>query len=128
MGKTIYEPIPKMSKRAISKDLRSDDPDTLLTALLSAALYSGDGMRAEKLAYKFIDHADPYVRGTAMLSLGHIARVHGTLDRDKAIHVLRVARHDTNEHVRGTAFDALEEVQHWIKRNGRWLGSDLYHR
>jgi HEAT repeat protein len=92
--------------------------------VLSAALYSGDGQWAEELVYKLIDHSDALVRSNAMLSLSHIARVHGTLDRQRAIDVLRVARNDRDESVRSQAEDALEDVQHFIKRTGRWIGSD----
>lgn len=125
MAKLVYQAIPQMSKREISKDLRSKEPGTILRALLSAALYSGDGPWAEKLVYKFIDHEDPYVRGNAFLSLGHIARIYGTLDRSRAIDVLRVAKHDEHQFVRNHALDSIEDVQHWIKRSGRWIGSDL---
>ncbi len=125
MGKLVYEPIAKMSKRAIGLALRSGDPDIMLRALLSAALYSGDGLWAEKLVFKFIDHNNPYVRGNAMVSLGHIARIHGSLDRERAIDVLRVATNDRHEFVRGHAIEALEDVRHWIKQNGRWLGEDM---
>ncbi|MGE3466902.1 MAG: HEAT repeat domain-containing protein [Pyrinomonadaceae bacterium] len=104
--------------------LRSDDAKIVSDAVLSAALYSGDGAWAEQLAYRLIDHSEPVVRGNALLSLAHIARVHGTLDRQRAIDVLRAAKNDRDEFVRGQANDALEDVQHYIKRNGRWIGGD----
>jgi hypothetical protein len=125
MEELTYEPISRMTKRDMIAALKSEDPNTVLRGLLSAALYSGDGIWAEKLVYKFIDHEDPHVRGNALLSLGHIARIHGTLDRQRAIDVLRVAKHDRHEFVRGQALDSLEDVQHWIKRNGRWIGSGI---
>src|SRR5687767_6219278 len=122
--KLVYAPIPRMSKRDINAALRENDSKKLSVAVLSAALHSGDGVWAETIAYRLIDHQDPLVRGNAFLSLGHIARVHGTLDRSRAIDVLRVATHDMEEYVRGHALDALDDVQHWIKRSGRWIGGE----
>ena len=122
--KPIYDPIRRMSKQEINAAIRENDSKKLSIAVISAALYSGDGVWAEKLAYKLIDHPDHLVRGNAMLSLGHIARVHGTLDRDRAIDVLRVAMNDRDEYVRTHASDARDDVEHWIKRSGRWLGQD----
>src|SRR5436305_7887501 len=107
MAKLRYEPIPKMSKRDISQAVRSGEDRQISRAVLSAALYSGDGQWAEKLLYKFIDHPSPIVRGTAFLSLGHIARVYGTLDRNRAVDVLRVAKNDRDKSVRGLVNDAL---------------------
>lgn len=120
----IYEEIARMSKREINKSIASGNSREQSRAVLSAALYTGDGEWAEKLAYRLIDHSDAAVRGNAFLSLGHIARVHGTLDRQRAIDVLRVATNDRDEFVRGTAGAVLEDVEHYIKRSGRWIGSD----
>lgn len=125
MEKPVYQSIPQLSKRDITKNLGSNDTEIVLHAILSAALYSGDGHWAEKIAYKFIDHENPFVRGNALLALAHIARIHGTIDRSRAIDVSRVARYDKDAFVRGHAEDCLEEVQHWIKRNGRWLGQKV---
>ncbi len=124
MADLVYEPIRRMSKREIASIVREDVPERVWEAVLSAALYSGDGQWAEKLAYKLIDHRDALVRGNAMLSLSHIARIHGTIDRSRAIDILRVALNDRDESVRRQAADALEDVQHFIKRSGKWIGSD----
>lgn len=124
LPKLVYEHIPEMSKRNIIKALSSGNADAISHALLSAALYSKDATWAEGLAYRLIDHAEPIVRGSALLSLAHIARLHGTLDRQRAIDVLRTAKNDRDEFVRGQAYDALEDVQHYIKRSGRWIGTD----
>lgn len=124
MADLVYEPIRRMSKREIVAVIRENESEKVLMAVLSAALYSGDGKWAEKLAYKLIDHSDALVRGNAMLSLSHIARIHGTIDRSRAIDILRVARNDRDEFVRGHAENALEDVQHFIKRSGRWIGRD----
>lgn len=125
MSEPVYEPISRMSKRNITAALRSPDSKVVLRAILSAALYSDDGLWAEKLVYKFIDHDDPYIRGNAMLSLGHIARVHGSLNRERAIDVLRVAKNDRHEFVRSHAIDALDDVRHRVKKNGRWIDPNI---
>jgi len=118
----IYEPIPWMSKREINSVIRNNEPGVLSIAVLSAALYSGDGIWAEKICYKLVQHPHANVRGNALQSLGHIARVHGTLDRKRAIKLLQAALNDEHEDVRGNAYNALEDVKHYIKRNGRWVG------
>lgn len=118
--KPRFEPIPWMGKRDINRVIREDVPENVSMAVLSAALNSGDGIWAEKVCYKLVNHLDPNVRGNALLSIGHIARVHGTLDRKRALSTLKAALNDDHEFVRAHADDALDDVRHFMKRDGRW--------
>lgn len=111
-----YVPIPWMSKSEINAAIRDNLVEKLEIAVLSAALNSGDGIWAEKVCFKLVNHSDPTVRGNALLSLGHIARIHGKLDRKRAIKTLEAALNDEDEFVRGHAEDALEDVQHFVNK------------
>ena len=58
--------------------------------------------------------ADETVRGNAVLALGHIARIHGALDRAKADAILRRAKGDDSAYVRGQAEAAGDDIAHFL--------------
>ncbi len=107
-----------MGRSAINAAIRKNDIDQLRYAALSAALESGNGPWAEEITYRLIDHTDSIVRGNACLSLGHIARVFGALDRKRAIETLKKALSDDDDFVRRHAQDAIDEVKWFLKRDG----------
>lgn len=113
-----YEPIPWLGRRAINAAVREDNVELLRIAAISAALGSGDGIWAEKICYKLIAHPDSVVRGNAGLSLGHISRIHGALNRQRAIKTLRQLCKDEDEFVRGQAESGLDDVKWFLKRDG----------
>lgn len=112
-----YEPIPWLGRSAINAAIRENNVELLRIAALSAALNSGDGIWAEKICYKLISNSDEIVRGNAGLGLGHIARVFGKLDRQKAIKTLKQLCKDEDEFVRGQAESGLDDVKWFVERD-----------
>ena len=125
-SKLVYESIPNFDRRVIELAIKNDEVEILRLAALSAAMNSGDGPWAESICYELAAHPDDNVRGNALLSLGHIARIFGTLDRGRAIRTLRLSLQDPNEFVRGQAYDGLEDVKWFIKRDGTSRFTDLF--
>ena len=54
--------------------LEGDDPDLISLTLVRLALHDHDGQWVEEQCWRLADHRDPWVRGTAGLCLGHVAR------------------------------------------------------
>ena len=113
-----YETIPWLGRSAINAAIRENNVELLRIAALSAALNSGDGIWAEMICHKLISNSDGIVRGNAALGLGHIARVFGSLDRQKAVKALKQLCKDEDEFVRGQAEGGLEDVRGFLKRDG----------
>lgn len=109
-----YEPIPEFSRDEVLAAINRDEPDVLLYAVLSAALYDPDPAWAVGISLQLVTHPHYNVRGNAVLALGHIARLHGWLPRDEAQAALEAGLQDPDEYVRGQADDATSDVEHFL--------------
>ena len=110
-----YESIPQLSMADVEQMLVTDYPDCLTVAALSAALY-GDPIWAQEVCLQLVDHIDPGVRGSALVGLGCVARIHQLLDPDQVMPVIEAALLDPNPYVRGQAEVTADDVEiflHW---------------
>jgi|GEM_PF-515241 len=109
-----YEPVPELTLPQVEAAIARGDPEELLRTVLAAAMHAEDGAWAEDVCVRLASHANPNVRGNAVLGLGHIARVHGRLDRERALPTLEAALADADEYVRGQANAAAGDVEHFL--------------
>jgi hypothetical protein len=66
-----YEPIPEMSAEDVEAAIGRNQPDELLLAVLSAALYGLDVEWAQGVCRRLAVHEHFNVRGNAILGFGH---------------------------------------------------------
>lgn len=109
-----YEPIERRNKGEIESAISRNDPDELLCGVLSAALYSHDGAWAEDICLRLSSHEHFNVRGNAILGFGHIARIHGKLNKTKVKPVIEAAFKDQSDYVRGQADAAADDVEFFL--------------
>lgn len=110
-----YEPIEHRSKGEVESAISRNDPNELLYAVLSAALYSDDGNWAEGICLRLSSHEHFNVRGNAILGFGHIARIHKKLNETKVKPVIEAAMNDQSDYVRGQADAAADDVEFFLK-------------
>jgi hypothetical protein len=110
-----YQPIAQRSKDEVESAISVNDPDELLSAVLSAALHSDDRHWAEGVCLRLSNHEHFNVRGNAIQGFGHIARIHGKLSEIKVKPVIEGALKDENDYVRGQAGDAADDVEFFLK-------------
>jgi hypothetical protein len=116
VGRHRYEPILPISRSAAEAALAGNDPGALHLAVLAVALHDPDPVFATVYCAQLADHADPTVRGNAILGLGHIARIHGTVPLANLDDLLTKALADRAEYVRGQAAAAADDVAHFLSR------------
>jgi hypothetical protein len=75
-----YEEIPVLARDEIERDLATHDSTKITIALLSGALYSDDREWIEKYCLEFLQKDDRNLKYAAIVSLGHLVRLHGNLD------------------------------------------------
>ncbi len=109
-----YEAIGDLSPADVDAILRRGDPGELLYVPLSVGLHAEDAAWAQEVCIGLAAHADERVRGNALLGLGHVARVHGTLDRARVQPLLEAGLTDASEWVRGQAQSAVGDVEHFL--------------
>jgi HEAT repeat protein len=100
----------------IVRDLGSDDRDTIVRALLAAALHDSDRRFLEDQIVRFVQHADPWVRSAAATAAGHVARLHGAIDVERVVPLIEQLL--THPETLGKAEDALEDIYGSLADNG----------
>ena len=109
-----YEEIPKMSRAEIEEAIARDQPPELSLAVVSASLYSDDLEWAQELCLRLARHKDVLVRGSAILGLGHLARLHGRLDRARVEPIVTAALEDSDAYIRGQANDTVADLETYL--------------
>ena len=109
-----FESIPEWTKAEVEAAISRNEPEELLYAVLAAALYAEDAAWAEDVCYCLASHAHFNVRGNALLGFAHIARIHRSLDRPRVQPLLEAGMRDRHEYVRGQAYGAVDEIQHFL--------------
>jgi|SRR5688572_7881779 len=109
-----YELIPKMSVADVEAAIGRNQPEDLLRAVLSAALYGRDLEWAQGVCRRLAAHENFNVRGNAILGLGHLARIHGRLDRLVALPIIEAGLIDSHEYVRRQAYAAADDIKHYL--------------
>ena len=112
-----YKAIEPLSKAAVESAISRNDPDELLYAVLSAALYSDDPHWAEAICLRLAKHEHFNVRGNAILGLGHLARIHRQLHKTRVKPLIEAALRDESEYVRNQADAAADDVDFFLKWN-----------
>jgi len=109
-----YEPIPELSVDEVEAAIRRNLPRELLTAVLSAAVYGRDLEWAQGVCLRLATHEHFNVRGNAIVGFGHLARLHGRLDRAVVLPIIEAGLADPDEYVRGHADSAADDVEHFL--------------
>ncbi|MDB6056057.1 MAG: uncharacterized protein JWN25_3580 [Verrucomicrobiales bacterium] len=108
------QPISWISKKRAQIIFSGDDFSKIKFTLVRVALYEPDYKWATAQCLNFCDHADGEIRGLAAACLGHIGRVHGTIEMEKVIPVLERLLQDTQ--TVGRAEDALGDIKQFVRR------------
>ncbi|MGW5920544.1 hypothetical protein ACWFPY_16245 [Nocardia fluminea] len=89
--------------------LASDESRIVSETILRLALHDADGAWVTDRALALLDNADTDVRASAATALGHIARIHREIDRDRVVPALRRLLDDPE--TAGRADDALDDIE-----------------
>jgi len=110
-----YEVIKQLSEDEVESAILRNDPQELLYAVISAALHSDKPEWAEDVCLRLCKHEHFNVRGNAILGFGHIARIHGKLNKEQVKPLIELALSDNSDYVRGQADGAANDVEWYLK-------------
>ena len=113
MRRRTYEEIPQLPRSEGLRMLQERDGPTRSRALLALALHDEDWRWVQNLSLELINDADPAMRGTAVLALAHLARIHRKLDLDKVLPELNRLKHDAA--ISGRVEDALSDIESFLE-------------
>jgi hypothetical protein len=107
-AKLVDQDMGPITREAAESALASGDPAEISMALLRLALHGPDWEFAEEVAREHAAHPDVWVRRNAATALGHVARVHRSLDSERSLPVLKGLMKDAE--VTDWAEAALDDV------------------
>jgi hypothetical protein len=108
-----YEKINPLSRQEAEAIFKQGNADALIDALLSVTFHDEDWQWVESYCLKFLESSDEDVRATAATCLGHLARIHGTID--VAVVVPALEAHLSDPSVTGRVSDALDDIRMFVK-------------
>ena len=109
------EELQPINRLSAQDAVATDVPDQLAKAVLSVALYEPDLHWAQEYCIKVASNTNPIIRGNAILSLGHLARIHKKALSQEAYRLVATALSDPEEYVRGQADCAADDIEHFLQ-------------
>lgn len=108
-----YEEPQPVDRAALAEAIQAKDGTAVCHALIGLVYSDSDWRWLQKRCLTLLDCIDSDVRGLAVTSLGHIARIHGHLDREIVEGRLREISKDPV--VGGRALDALSDIEMFLR-------------
>jgi len=102
-----------LTKKKATELLQSADKVTVLNTLLEV-VHTFDNWRwVQDKCLELINKEDSDIKGLAIICLGHLARIHSIIDKDKVLPVLQ--KWSTHAEVGGTCGDAMDDINMFAK-------------
>ena len=107
-----YSVPPRLSRKQATDDLASADSRKRKDALLSLALYDSDWRWVQDQCLRLLADSEEDVVATAILGLGHLARLHQRLDLDQVLPRLKTLQADPR--FGGRVSDAYDDIRMFV--------------
>ena len=105
----IYQHPRAISKKEAEELFNHSESEIICDTLVSIAFYESDWKWVQDKCLFYLNNDDSTIRGLAATCLGHVARIHGKLEKDNVI--LALTKHINEEYVGGRVIDALEDIR-----------------
>ncbi|WP_127166757.1 hypothetical protein [Xanthomonas euvesicatoria] len=100
------------SRKILESSSHECDPAVICKELVSAAFNDQDWKWVQEKCLIFLNDKNSDIRGVAATCLGHIARIHRKIEKDKVIGALRSRLHDPV--ISGRVEDALNDIEMFL--------------
>ena len=115
LEKLIYVPIPAFTKAEMQKAIAEDDIEKLIHVALFASLHYEDRSFAEEICVKLANHPNDNIRGNAIESFEHIARIDGKLNEEVIKPIITKALKEENDFVRDKSEWTRDATKQFLK-------------
>jgi len=108
-----YQEVLPINKNDAERIFASDNLEKIREALVAVSFYEEDWKWAQDECLKFLSHENNIISGLAATCLGHIARVHGKIERGKVLKELNSRLN--NLEIAGRIEDAMSDIDIFVK-------------
>jgi len=109
LSRNRFDDAPPLSKNDAEGALASASPAVVCRALVSIAFHEPDWRWAQDRCLDELSNTNSDIRGLAATCLGHVARVHGALEKTRVLAALTPLLADPV--VAGRVEDALNDIE-----------------
>ncbi|MEQ4616655.1 MAG: hypothetical protein ABN482_01245 [Corticimicrobacter sp.] len=99
----------KNEKDGLDSALARGDINEICERIVYIAFYCPDWRWAQDYCLILLDYNSKDVKGVAATCLGHVARIHRRLDKDRVLNVLR--EHLSDLDISGQVEDAIDDIE-----------------
>lgn len=104
----------RRAREAVEAAIARDEPDELLHVPIDVSMEPWDCRYSQDVCVRLSRHPHFNVRGNAILGFGHLARTCGALAEATVRPIVEAALDDPHEYVRGHAFVAACDLNHFL--------------
>lgn len=107
-----YHNITPVNKQLAQEIFESKNISEICDALVSVTFHEHDFYWAQEKCLCFLQSPDAEISGLAATCLGHLARIHAKLDKEKVVHALTLRQNDPE--ISGRIQDALDDIEMFV--------------
>lgn len=107
-----FNEVPYISRKDILKAFSSGVPEEICKALVSAVFHDTDWQWLQNRCLEFLGSDNADISGLAATCLGHIARIHRAMEKERVLAALH--RYLDDPRIGGRVQDALDDIEMYI--------------
>lgn len=107
-----YEEVRSIEKAIAEQIFLDEDKDSICSAMVSVAFYEQDWKWAQEKFIELFFSSDSDISGLAATCLGHLARIHKTIEKQR---VLKILRDGVNKDNQGRIDDAIDDIEMFVR-------------
>src|SRR5690348_2256480 len=108
-----YESIAPLTRADAEREFASGDSERMVRALVAVTENDVNWEWVESRCLQFLESPITDLRDAAILCLGHLARIHHKLNKDKVLPALE--RHRDDADASGRIDDALDDIEMFVR-------------
>ena len=107
-----FHEVRPIGRDAAIEAFATGDAETICHALVAVAFHESDWQWSQERCLELLENEDPNVSSLAAACLGHVARIHKALDKERVVSALRNRMSD--DRISGSIEDALDDIEMFV--------------
>ena len=103
-----YQEVNPIEKSKAEDIFLSGDKNQICNTMVSVAFHEEDWRWAQEKFIEFFFNSDPDISGLAATCLGHLARIHRNIEKERVLQILRSAVY---KEIEGRVDDAIDDIE-----------------
>ncbi|HEY4341678.1 MAG TPA: hypothetical protein VGM97_17170 [Steroidobacteraceae bacterium] len=107
-----FADVPEIPRDDALRAFSSGNTEEICRALIAVTFHDPDFRWVQELCLRFLSSEDGQISGLAATCLGHLARIHRNIDKEKVLVALR--HHLSDVEICGKVEDAIDDIETFV--------------